>query len=90
MMTKKRILRPKAKGKTPKKVVWQNHHLFYDPLEPVTVRIRRKEHWHITNLQRFKELSWGAKQALLWLVIFKPMYSDADSLIRDVFKQGEV
>jgi len=53
-----------------KKVVWQTHHLTYEPEK--TVRVRRKEHFHITNLSRFKDFSSGAKKAIKFILKTKP------------------
>ena len=46
-----------------KKVVWQRHHLSYDP--EIVVRIRRSVHWIATQIQRFKGLHKDEKKALI-------------------------
>jgi hypothetical protein len=53
-----------------KKVIWQRHHITYEP--ELIVWVRRSEHWAITQLQRFKELSPGAKRALRHIARTKP------------------
>jgi len=58
------------KRKKPKKVVWQKHHILYKP--ELTVMVRRSEHYYITMLQRFKQLSPGAKEAMRYELDKKP------------------
>lgn len=53
-----------------KKIVWQRHHITYEP--EWVVWVRRKEHFHITNLQRFKDFSAGAKRAIRYIMKTKP------------------
>lgn len=45
-----------------KKQVWQEHHPDYSKPD-WTLRVTKGEHWVITQLQRFKSLSPGAKKA---------------------------
>ena len=55
----------------PKKLVWQLHHLTYEP-ERVVV-CTRPEHWHITKLNRFSSLSKGCKEAIQYILDTKPI-----------------
>lgn len=57
-----------------KKQVWQNHHITYQPER--VVRVTRGEHWVVTQLQRFKSLSRGAKEALLYEINRLPARKD--------------
>ena len=63
-------------SKPKKKVVKQNHHLRYmkDCGEDWTVPVRKMEHYYITCISRFKELSKGAKLALAHIIVEKPDY----------------
>lgn len=53
-----------------RKQVIQGHHITYEPewVVPVT----KGEHYVVTQLQRFKSLSDGAKQAILYLLATTP------------------
>lgn len=53
-----------------KQQVWQRHHITYEP--DLIVKVTRGEHFLITQLQRFKSLSQGARQALLYEISQKP------------------
>ncbi len=53
-----------------RKEIWQTHHLRYEP--ELTVRVRRSEHFFITRLSWFKELSAGAKRAIRFILVNKP------------------
>ena len=54
-----------------KKTVWQRHHITYIP--EVTVIIRRKCHWCITLLQRYKDFTPNEKRALRYIIKHKPV-----------------
>ena len=57
----------------PKKIkpeVWQKHHICYEP--EVVVRVTRAEHFFITRLSWFKELSAGCKKAIKEVLKSKP------------------
>jgi hypothetical protein len=58
-----------------KKVVWQKHHLTYEP-RAIIVRVRRSEHYVITLLDRFSALTRGAKKAIRYIARTKPDFQD--------------
>ena len=63
-----------------KKQVWQKHHIRYESeTEPdgYCVIITRGEHYLITQLQRFKSLSKGAKEAIRY-ELKKPIRKQED------------
>jgi len=68
-VSKEVIAKPKKKAKK-KRQIWQSHHLCYSP--ELLVRVRRKEHYWITRLQWFKEISPGAVRAIIWELEHKP------------------
>lgn len=51
----------------------QRHHIQYEP--EVVVTVRRSEHFFITRLSYFKELTAGAKKAIRYIVRTKPTRS---------------
>ncbi len=55
----------------PKKVIWQNHHISYDP-EILTV-VTRSEHYYLSRLNFFKSLSRGFRVAMIALMGSKPI-----------------
>ena len=58
-------------SKRNKPVVWQRHHITYEP-ELVTW-CTRAEHFYITRLSRFASLSRGAKRAIRFILREKPI-----------------
>jgi len=55
----------------PKKLVWQNHHVSYDP--EILKVVTRPEHYHIMRLNRFGSLSKGCKEAIQYILDTKPI-----------------
>lgn len=77
---------PSKKPRKPRKQVYQNHHIVYASDEPTlerVVKVTRGEHYLITQLQRFKSLTFGAVQAILHEVGQK-------SLREEVKKEGKL
>lgn len=70
----------KKKKTTKKKIYWQTHHITYDP--EYTVRVRRSEHFYITKLARYRNLSAGAYEAIFYIISTKPLVHEdkADQL----------
>ena len=61
--------------KPAKPEVWQRHHIRYAHETHETewvVRIRRKVHFEITRLQRYKNFTRSEKQALKYVIEMKP------------------
>ena len=63
----------KRKRKANTKVVYQNHHLEYaSATHPeIILRIRRKVHFYIFKLSRFKYFNKNEAKSLMWEVIRK-------------------
>ncbi len=55
----------------PKKVIWQNHHISYDP--EILAVVTRAEHFYLGRLNYFKSLSNGFRVAMLALMASKPI-----------------
>ena len=53
-----------------KKTVFQKHHITYEP--EVVVKIRRKVHYVITLLQRYKDFTYNEKRAMRYIIKHKP------------------
>jgi hypothetical protein len=60
--------------KPAKKVVFQRHHISYEP--EVVVRIRRSVHYLCTQAQRFKAFTDHEKYALMTVIMNKPFLSE--------------
>jgi hypothetical protein len=58
-----------------KKDVWQRHHILYLDKDGVekTVMVTRSEHFYLTRVNFFKELSAGFRQAMRYILRTKPM-----------------
>lgn len=56
------------------KTCWQKHHIYYQDKDGKEwlVRVRRKEHFLITRLSYYKDLSLGAKKAIAMILFDKP------------------
>ncbi len=59
-----------------KKQVYQTHHITYEP--EVTVRVTRGEHYVISQLQRFKALTRGAKRAIRYILKVAPIRKEGE------------
>ena len=53
-----------------KKVVWQRHHIKYDP--EIVVDVTRAEHFYLTRLNYFNGLSKGFRKAIKAILKDKP------------------
>ena len=59
------------KKKNLKKQIYQRHHIQYDP--EVVVKIRRKVHWLITMMNRYKDFTYNEKRAMRYILKHKPL-----------------
>ena len=55
----------------PKKTIWQNHHVSYEP--EILAVVTRAEHFYLSRLNFFKSLSKGFRTAMIALMASKPI-----------------
>ena len=83
----RRVARRKKHHASVKGEVWQTHHVVYaDPgkgIEEVTVRLRRKEHYYVTMLQRFKAFSPGFIVAVEYELLTKKIIKEGAPSCQD-------
>ena len=68
----KRSYIKKKRRKKCKHIIFQNHHIIYGENE-VIVKIRRKVHYVITLLNRYKDFTYNEKRAIRYIVKNKPV-----------------